>query len=149
MSRDYRKIVAWQRSHALTIVVYNFTKSFPQEERYAMVSQLRRAAYGVPSNIAEGSGRDTKRDYLRFLYMALGSLKETEYFLLLAHDLGYLSESDYSQATESINPAFAALHGLIKAVEKEVGFFRKTWVVLVALGTAMASTWSPAGPQPF
>ena len=139
MSRDYRKIVAWERSHALTIAVYNFTKSFPSEERFAMVSQLRRAAYGVPSNIAEGSGRDTKRDYLRFLYISLGSLKETEYFLLLARDLGYLSEPDYMHAEEATNASFAALHGLINAVKKEAGIFGRTWAFLAALSIGLVS----------
>jgi four helix bundle protein len=131
MSRDYRKIVAWQRGHALTLAVYQFTKNFPSEERFALVNQLRRAAYGVPSNVAEGAGRETKRDCLRFLYNARGSLAETEYFLLL--DLGYLPESDYVRLSEFVNAAFAALHGLIKAVEKEAGIIGKSWALLLSL----------------
>ena len=143
MSRDYRKIVAWERSHALTIAVYSLTREFPAAERFAIVSQLRRAAYSVPSNIAEGSGRDTKRDYLRFLYIAQGSLKETEYFLLLSRELGYLSDAVYLQATESLNSTFAALHGLIKAVEKDAGFFGKSRLLFVMLGAAMAGLFHP------
>jgi four helix bundle protein len=132
MGRDYRKIAAWERSHHLTLDVYRFTKGFPTEERFGLISQMRRAAYGVPSNIAEGSGRDTKRDYLRFLFIALGSLKETEYFLLLACELGYLSESDYIATTERVNASFATLHGLIKAVQKEVGFLGRSWAFVVS-----------------
>ena len=139
MGRDYRKIVAWERGHILTLAVYQLTRSFPSDERFAMTSQLRRAAYGVPSNIAEGSGRDTKRDYLRFLYISLGSLKETEYFLFLARDLGYLSDADYSQASEAVNAAFAALHGLIQAVAKEAGFFSRTLMLLLAPTLALAN----------
>jgi four helix bundle protein len=133
MTRDYRKIIAWERGHALTLAVYQFTKKFPSEERFALTSQLRRAAYSVPSNIAEGAGRDTKRDYLRFLYIARGSLAETEYFLLLARDLGYLPESEHIQSIESANAAFSALHGLIKAVEKEAGVLGKTWALLLSI----------------
>ncbi|RIK78924.1 MAG: hypothetical protein DCC67_11055 [Planctomycetota bacterium] len=80
MGRDYQRIVAWQRSHCLTLAVYQQTKLFPSDERFGMVSQLRRAAYGVSANIAEGSGRESKRDYLRFLYISLGSLKKRSIF---------------------------------------------------------------------
>ena len=86
-----------------------------------MTRQLRRASYSVPANISEGSGRETNKDYLRFLIIALSSLKETEYFLLLACDLGYLAEDQYNALTEIVNGTFVALQGLIKAVKKEVG----------------------------
>ena len=121
MARDYWKIVAWQRAHKLTLRIYKDTKSFPPEERFGLTSQLRRAAYSVPSNIVEGSGRGTKKDYLRFLYISLASLKETEYFLLLSHDLGYLYKPDYNELTELVNSTFAPLHGLMKSVKKETG----------------------------
>ena len=100
MARDYRKIVAWQRAHQLTLRIYKKTKAFPSEERFGLISQLRRAAYSVPSNIVEGSARGTKKEYLRFLYISLASLKEAEYFLLLSHDLGYLNKPDYEELTE-------------------------------------------------
>ncbi len=86
-----------------------------------MTSQLRRAAYSVPANISEGSGRETNKDYRRFLIIALSSLKETEYFLLLARDVGYLAEEQYDALTETVNGTFGALQGLIKAVKKEIG----------------------------
>ncbi len=76
----------------------------------------------MPANISEGSGRDTNKDYLRFLTIALSSLKETEYFLLLARDLGYLAQDQYDALTEIVNGTFGALQGLIKAVKKEVGY---------------------------
>ncbi len=119
MARDYKKIVAWQRAHQLTLMIYNKTKGFPSEERFGLTSQLRRAAYSVPSNVVEGSGRGTKKEYLRFLYISLASLKETEYFLLLSHDLGYLNKPDYEELTELVNSTFAPLHGLMKSVNKE------------------------------
>ena len=132
MGRDYRKIVAWERSHLLTLAVYQHTKKFPADERFAMVSQLRRSAYSVPANIAEGSARDSKRDYLRFLYIALGSLKETEYFLLLARALVYLTDEQFENAAETVGAAFGALAGLIKAVQREAGFFGRSWALLLS-----------------
>jgi len=120
MARDYKKIVAWQRGHELTLAVYRETKKFPADERFALTSQLRRATYSVPANIAEGSGRGTRKEYLRFLLIAIASLKETEYFLLLSHDLGYLKSREYVRVTDLVNGTFAPLHGLIKAVEREI-----------------------------
>ena len=122
MARRYRDLVAWQRSHELTLAIYTLTRRFPTEERYGVTSQLRRAAYSVPAYISEGSGRETNRDYLRFLVIALGSLKETEYFLLLAHDLGCLAKDQYAELSETVNGTFGALQGLIKAVKTEVRY---------------------------
>ena len=120
MARDYTKIVAWQTAHQLTLRIYKNTKGFPPEERFGLTSQVRRPGYSVPSNIVEGLARGTKKEYLRFLYISLASLKETEYFLLLSHDLGYLNKPDYEELTELVNSTFAPLHGLMKSVKKEV-----------------------------
>ena len=120
MARDYKKIVAWQRAHNLTMEIYRTTTSFPTEEKFALTSQLRRAAYSVPANIVEGSGRSSKNEYLHFLHVAIGSLKEVEYFLLLSRELGYLDESVYERVTGFVDAIFAPLHGLMKAVKNEV-----------------------------
>ena len=93
MTRNYKKIIAWQRAHRLTVIIYQITYTFPPEEKFALSSQFRRAAYSVPSNIAEGSGRNTKKEYLQFLHIAFASLKELEYFLLLAFELNYIGKS--------------------------------------------------------
>jgi four helix bundle protein len=92
--RDYRKIHAWQEADDLTVAVYQQTKRFPKEELYGLTSQLRRAAYSVPSNIAEGSARGTNKDYLHFLHIARASLTEVQYFIHLSGRLGYLAEAD-------------------------------------------------------
>lgn len=118
--RNYKNIVAWQRGHQLALEVYRETQHFPTEERFGITSQVRRAAYSVPANIAEASGRNTQKDYLRFLSMSLGSLKETEYFLLLALDLEYITSEVHALMTNSVNSTFAALHGLMKAVQQDV-----------------------------
>lgn len=119
MGRDYKKIVAWQRAHEVTLHVYRLTKGFPRDERFGITPQVRRSACGVAANIAEGSGRGTKKDYLNFLHIAMGSLKETEYFLLLARDLGYIERDEHELVVDKMTSAFAALAGLIVAVRKE------------------------------
>lgn len=117
--RDYTKIEAWKRSDDLTVAIYERTRMFPKEEIYGLTAQLRRAAYSVPANIVEGSARESKRDYLHFLYIARGSLSETQYFLHLSHRLGYLSDSHYQILGEQVKVIFRCLHGLIQAVERE------------------------------
>ena len=117
--RDYTKINAWKAADDLTVAVYELTRNYPREEIYGLTNQLRRAAYSVPGNIAEGSARHSLKDYLHFLYIARGSLSEVQYFIHLSHRIEYLSAKDYNTLAEQIHGTFARLHGLIKAVEKE------------------------------
>jgi four helix bundle protein len=133
--RDYKKIDAWKLADDLTVAVYQFTRSFPREELYGLTSQVRRAAYSVPANIAEGSSRESKRDYLHFLYIARGSLSEAQYFVHLARRLGYLSPNDADALTVQTGTTFACLHGLIRAVERETGKFSK---VIAAVSSFVA-----------
>ena len=119
--RDYTKIEAWKLADDLTVAVYHATQSFPREEIYGVTSQIRRAVYSVPANIVEGSSRESKKDYLHFLYIARGSLSETQYFIHLARRLGYLADSDSERLINQKKQTFACLHGLIKAVEREAG----------------------------
>ena len=123
--RDYTKIDAWKLADDLTVAIYEKTRRFPREELYGLTGQLRRAAYSVPANIAEGSSRESKRDYLHFLYIARGSLSEAQYFVHLAGRLGYLSPNDAGTLAAQISATFACLHGLIRAVEREAGKFSK------------------------
>ena len=119
--RDYTKIEAWKLADDLTVAVYQHTRSFHKEELYGLTSQLRRAAYSVPANIAEGSARESKKDYLHFLYIARASLAETQYFVHLSQRLGYASADEAEHLGSQTKQTFACLHGLIKAVEKESG----------------------------
>jgi four helix bundle protein len=131
--RDYTKIEAWRLADDLTVKVYERTRTFPREEIYGLTSQLRRAAYSVPANIAEGSARGTQRDYLHFFYISRGSLSETQYFVHLAHRLHYLSDPDAQGFNDQIKQTFACLHGLIRAVEKEAGKFGKISAIITSL----------------
>src|SRR5438067_13732741 len=98
--RDYTKIEAWRLADDLTVAVYERTRSFPKEEMYGLTSQLRRASYSVPANIVEGASRESKKDYLHFLYIARGSLSEAQYFIHLARRLDSLSLEDCDSLLE-------------------------------------------------
>jgi len=90
----FRDLEAWKRAMQLTVEVYHHTRNFPGEERFGLVSQVRRSAGAVAANIAEGSGRRTTRELLQALGVANGELKETESHLELAYRLGYVNEAD-------------------------------------------------------
>ena len=93
MAKSYRDLIAWQKAIALVTEIYRITRQFPKEEIYGLTSQLRRAAVSIPSNIAEGQSRLSKLEFKNFLSHARGSLVEVETQLLIARNLGYLSES--------------------------------------------------------
>jgi four helix bundle protein len=120
VSRNYRNIKAWQKSDRLVKELYFATKTFPTEERFGIVSQLRRAAVSVAANIVEGSSRQHRKDYLNFLYNAKASLSEVEYLLSLSHDLEFLTQQQFLALDELAQEAAAVLAGLIKAVDAEV-----------------------------
>ncbi len=98
---SYERFAAWQRAYALALRVYEVTDSFPRSEVYGLTSQLRRAAFSVPANIAEGSAKRGAREFRRFLDIALGSVTEIEVALRLARDRGYLA-ADTWQEVESV-----------------------------------------------
>jgi four helix bundle protein len=143
--RDYRNIDAWKLADDLTVAIYEKTRTFPKEELYGLTSQLRRAAYSVPANIAEGSARESQRDYLHFLYIERGSLTESQYFIHLAQKPGYLSRADADFLELQTRPAFACLHGLIRAVERETGKLGKVIAAVTSIAVICLSRWS-AGP---
>jgi len=119
MPRDFKNIKAWQYADDLAVLVYSKTRSFPKEELYGITSQLRRAAISVPTNIAEGAGREHKREYLHFLYVARGSIAEAEYLLHLSRRVGYLEDNEYKKVEELREETAKTLQGLINSVKKE------------------------------
>lgn len=92
---DFRSLLVYKRSVEFAKLVYRLTNHFPKEEQFGMTSQLRRAATSIMANIAEGAGRKTKKDFLRFLYIARGSLFECECFLEFAKEVGYINEEQH------------------------------------------------------
>jgi four helix bundle protein len=92
--QDFRNLKVWQKAHEYVLAVYRATANFPSHETFGLRSQIRRASYSIPSNVAEGCGRGSDQDFARFLQIAMGSACEAEYQLLLAGDLGYLTPED-------------------------------------------------------
>lgn len=101
--RDFKKYEIWQLSHSFTLEVYKITSGFPKEELYGLTSQIRRASSSIPTNISEGCGRNSDKEFNQFLNIALGSANETEYLLILSKDLQYISEQTFEISDQQIN----------------------------------------------
>ena len=119
MLKNYKDLNVWQKSYNLCLVVYRLTKDYPREEIYGLVSQLRRVAVSIPSNIAEGYGRKTTSDYLRFLYIAYGSVYEFETRIMISGDLDYIKKDILKEIGENITEVERMLKGLINSLEKK------------------------------
>ncbi|MDP3764167.1 MAG: four helix bundle protein [bacterium] len=102
MSKNYENLDVWKRSIKLASLIYTISKKFPRAELYGLSSQIRRAVVSVSSNIAEGSARGSKKDFIRFVSMALGSLSEVESQIHIAYELRYLSENDFKKVKDEL-----------------------------------------------
>lgn len=120
MLRNYKDLVVWQKAYSLCLDVYKLTKQFPDEEKYGLTSQIKRAAVSIPSNIAEGYGRKTTKEYIQFLYIAYGSLCELETQLMLAKDLKYSRNMKEDTYIENLMEVERMLKSLIKSLEKKI-----------------------------
>ena len=112
--QDFRNLEVRRMSHELTLAVYRATRSFPDDERFALTSQLRRAAVSIPANLAEGCGRGSDADFGRFVQHAMGSSSEIEYEFLLAKDLDYLSVPNYTQLNDDVTRIKRMLTSLLR-----------------------------------
>jgi len=95
--QDFKNLKVWKKSHELTLKIYKISKIFPHEEIFGLTSQIRRACSSIPSNIAEGCGRNSDADFARFLQIAFGSANELEYQIMLAYDLNYINSKVYDE----------------------------------------------------
>lgn len=95
--KGFKKLLVWQKAYKFSLVIYKYSQQFPSSEMYGLTSQLRRAAVSVSANIAEGSERQHKKEFVQFLSIARGSLAEVETYLMLAKDLGYFSEEIFAE----------------------------------------------------
>ena len=116
MGRHYRDLIAWQKAMELVKGIYPVTRRFPDDEKFGLTSQLRRAAVSVPSNIAEGQGRLTSGEFRQFLGHARGSLFEAETQLILATDFGYIAGSDADLLLNQSAEISRVLNGLIQSL---------------------------------
>ena len=119
MAKGFFDIKAWQKADDLAVDVYETTRSFPRHQLYSLTNQMQRAAVSVAANIAEGSGRRTLADYLRFLYIAKGSLTELEYYIHLAKRLGYLTEEEHQRLDAFQDETARVLWGFIRFKQQE------------------------------
>ena len=118
--QSWKDLEVWQLAHQSVLQIYKITKTFPTEERYRLVDQLCRAAASVPANIAEGKGRNSLKEYLQFLSIGRGSVEEVKYFLLLARDLKYLNDQDYTDLSDKYDQIGKMLNGLMRSLRSNL-----------------------------
>ena len=118
-ARDFRQLKVWEKSHQLALEIYKTTGNFPREEVYGMVSQMRRSAVSIPTNIAEGCGRSGDKDFARYLQIAFGSASELEYQILLAHDLNFVDGQDYDRLTGNVIEIKRMLYSFMRRLNVE------------------------------
>jgi four helix bundle protein len=119
LMKDFRQLKVWEKAHQLALTIYRATKEFPKEELYGLTSQIRRASMSIPTNIAEGCGRNTDADFARFLQLAMGSTSETEYQLILARDLEFLPQESYERLHIDVEEVKRMLASLLKTIRAD------------------------------
>ena len=115
-AKDFRDLLVWQKSHQLTLLVYNISSSFPKEERYGVTSQMRRAAASIPANIAEGFARISNKNKVTFYNISQGSLSVLKYFIILPRDLGY--HKRHEELWTLAGEVSKLITALIKSIDK-------------------------------
>lgn len=114
--KDFRQLKVWDKAHQFALEIYKETKGFPKEELYGLTSQIRRSTMSIPTNIAEGCGRNTDAEFARFLQIAMGSSSEAEYQILLARDLGFITNENYEKLQIQVEEIKRMLASLLKTL---------------------------------
>ncbi len=117
---SYRDLDVWKAAHQMVLAVYGETSHFPDGEKYGVTSQIRRSAVSIPANLAEGFGKRSVKDFLRYCLIANGSLQETSYLLLLSKDLGYLNDEQYQPLDSLAGKVGSLLGGLERSLRKQL-----------------------------
>lgn len=117
--QSYKDLIVWQKAILLIKELYLVTQSFPKSELYSLTSQTKRAALSIPANIAEGYGRNSRKEYIQFYSIALGSALELETHLIIAKELKFLSEMDYRKVTTLLEEIIKMLRGLINKLKNK------------------------------
>jgi four helix bundle protein len=112
--KDFRDLKVWEKAHQLTLAIYRLTATFPREERFGLISQVRRCSASIGANIVEGCGKRGNAEFHRFLQIASGSASELDYHLLLSHDLGFLNDGLYHKLTEKLSHLRRMLTSLLQ-----------------------------------
>ena len=116
--KPHKNLNAWIKSFEIVKDLYSITQSFPTEEKYGLVSQIRRASVSVPVNIAEGAARKGKKEFIQFLHISMGSLTELDTLLLLSSELGFIQKNESDLLIERLDTIGKLIYGLIKSIEK-------------------------------
>jgi four helix bundle protein len=116
--KNFKNLQVWQKAHQLTLTLYNTTKTFPEDEKYGLVCQIKRSASSIAANIAEGCGRSGDAELGRYLQIAMGSASELEYHLLLSHDLKIIDTLHYEEIAGEIAEIKKMLASFIKKLKK-------------------------------
>jgi len=116
--KDYRDLLVWQKSMLLVKLIYQITQQFPKEEMYGLISQIRRCAISIPSNIAEGSRRSSRKEYRNFVLISYGSSSELETQLEIAKMPAYLSENYFQNAQDRLHEVGKMLHSLQNSLKE-------------------------------
>jgi len=111
--QTHKDLKVWQQSKDFVSEIFRLTATFPKEEMYSLTAQIKRSAISIPSNIAEGSARESNKEYIRFLYIALGSLAELDTQLQIANDLEFIKSDEYKKVSVKLNEIGKMLSGLI------------------------------------
>lgn len=112
--KDFEDLLVWKKAHNLVLNIYTITKNFPPEEKFGLVSQMRRAAVSVPANISEGFNKRSVKDKSNFYNISQGSLNELKYYIILSKDLNYMKE--VNSLLDNVNEIGKMLNGLIKSI---------------------------------
>jgi four helix bundle protein len=120
MDKKFYNLQVWHKSRQLILTTYSLLENFPEHEKYAMCSQLRRSVNSISANIAEGTGRRTLKDFVNFLYIAQGSLEESKSFFIIANDLNYIDNKNYALLKEQSDEIGRMLNGLIKSLQNKM-----------------------------
>jgi len=126
MANSWKDLVVWQKAYEMVLEVYKLIRDFPRSEAYSLVDQIKRAAYSIPANIVEGHSKNTKKEFLRYLYISRGSLEELRYFLLLSKDLKYITENQYNDIESKLTEISYLLNQLIKSLTSITSTTSKT-----------------------
>ncbi|GAB4127853.1 MAG: hypothetical protein Fur0015_01530 [Ignavibacteriales bacterium] len=118
MVKSFKDLIVWQKAHKLVLKIYGITKEFPLDEKYGLVSQMRRAAVSIPSNIVEGHSRAGRKEFLNFLSIANGSLSELKYQILLCKDLNFINDTDFDSLEKDIEEISKILFSFSKSLKE-------------------------------
>jgi four helix bundle protein len=120
MEKPHYRLNCWKDSFRLSVDLYKVTRSFPSDEKFGIISQVRRAATSIPVNIAEGAARNSTKEFIQFLYISLGSLSELDTFLLLCIELGYLENEIGQKHLSELDRIGKQITGLIKKLKSDI-----------------------------